>query len=139
VFVGVREDPYFQTGQRNIAVLRRRSPVPKTFLHPRDAADAGIAEGDWVRVESGHGAVVAQAELHDTMLEGHVRVPHGWWFPELAASEGLSGAFLCNDGMLVGDDAELLDAEQGVPHFKGFPGRVVRLDRPPALPGVAGP
>ena len=28
VFSGVREDPFFQTGQRNIGVLRRRVPAP---------------------------------------------------------------------------------------------------------------
>jgi anaerobic selenocysteine-containing dehydrogenase len=136
VFVGVREDAYFQTGQRNIETLRRRSPVPKTFLHPTDAAEAGVADGDWVRVESAHGAVVARVEVHDTMREGHVRVPHGWWFPELTPDPALSGAFLCNDGMLVADDAEHLDAEQGTPHFKGFPGRVVRLDHVPDLPAA---
>ncbi len=136
VFVGVREDPYFQTGQRNIAVLRRRSPAPTTFLHPDDATAIGVVDGDWARIESAHGAIVAKVEIRATMRSGHVRVPHGWWFPEIEPDEGLSGAFLCNDGMLIADDPEYLDAEQGVPHFKGFPGRVTRLDRPPDLPAA---
>lgn len=130
VFVGVREDPFFQTGQRNIPVLRRRSPVPLTFVHPDDAAALGVAQGDWARIETRHGAVVAQVAVRDSMLPGHLRVPHGWWFPEM--SEGLSGAFLCNDGVLVPDDDAWRDLEQGVPHMKGFPGRLVRLDAPPA-------
>ena len=37
VFTGVREDPFFQTGQRNIESLRRRTPTPNVCLHPADA------------------------------------------------------------------------------------------------------
>lgn len=136
VFVGVREDPYFQTGQRNIPVLRRRSPAPLTFVHPDDAARLGLVEGQWARVESRHGAVVAKVAVRDSQLAGHLRVPHGWWFPEMDQDEQLSGAFLCNDGMLVADDPEWVDAEQGTPHFKGFPGRIVGLDSPPDLPAA---
>ena len=51
VFTGVREDPFFQTGQRDVQVLRRRSPAPKIFLHPDDAARDGLADGSWVIVE----------------------------------------------------------------------------------------
>lgn len=136
VFVGVREDPYFQTGQRNIAVLRRRSPAPTTFVHPDDAVRFGLAEGDWARIESAHGAIVAKVAIHATMRAGHVRVPHGWWFPEIEPDQNLSGAFLCNDGMLIADDPAFLDAEQGVPHFKGFPGRITKLDEVPGLPAA---
>lgn len=137
VFVGVREDPYFQTGQRNIGVLRRRSPTPKTFLHAQDAARIGVVDGDWARITSAHGAIVAEVEIRPQMKAGHVRVPHGWWFPEIPPDSGLSGAFVCNDGMLIADDPEYLDAEQGVPHFKGFPGRVTRLEAVPDLTALA--
>jgi anaerobic selenocysteine-containing dehydrogenase len=137
VFVGVREDPYFQTGQRNIGVLRRRSPTPKTFLHPEDAERIGVVDGDWAKIESAHGAIVAEVEIRSQMKAGHVRVPHGWWFPEIAPEAGLSGAFVCNDGMLIADGPEYLDAEQGVPHFKGFPGRVTRLEAAPDLVALA--
>ena len=47
VFSGVREDPFFQTGQRNIKVLRDRCPLPSLFLHPDDAGNEGISDGDW--------------------------------------------------------------------------------------------
>jgi anaerobic selenocysteine-containing dehydrogenase len=38
VFTGVREDAFFQTGQRQIELLRKRSPTPKLFMHLKDAA-----------------------------------------------------------------------------------------------------
>ena len=37
VFTGVREDAFFQTGQRQVKVLRDRMPSPKLFMHPDDA------------------------------------------------------------------------------------------------------
>ena len=44
--------------------------------------------------------------------------------------EALAGAFISSDAVLCADDDEFLDDEQGVPHFKGFPGRVVKVPAP---------
>ena len=134
VFTGVREDAFFQTGQRNIESLRKRSPTPKVFLHPDDAAKEGLEDGDWLRLETPTGQVLARLAIHDTMKPGHLRVPHGWWYPELRGKQELAGAFLSSDAVLCDDQTEMLDHEQGVPHFKGFPGRVTKLTEPPALP-----
>ena len=134
VFTGVREDAFFQTGQRNIEVLRKRSPLPRLFLHPEDAAREEIQDGDWARLETRYGQVTAQVSVQDSMKQGHVRVPHGWWYPELRGKEALSGAFLSSDAVLCSDEPEFLDYEQGVPHFKGFPGRVIRTKAPDNLP-----
>lgn len=138
VFTGVREDPFFQTGQRNVPVLRRRSPSPRLFLHPADAGPLGLADDDWARLETPQGAVVAQVSVQPSMREGHVRVPHGWWYPELRATTALAGAFISSDAVLCSSDPEHLDREQGTPHFKGFPGRVVPCPAPAArLDGVS--
>jgi anaerobic selenocysteine-containing dehydrogenase len=137
VFTGVREDPFFQTGQRNVEVLRRRSPAPRLFVHPADAAREGLADGGWARLETKAGSVVAQVEVQDGMREGHVRVPHGWWFPETRGEQSLAGAFVSSDAVLCSDDEEFLDLEQGVPHFKGFPGRLSRADAPSFLAGAS--
>jgi anaerobic selenocysteine-containing dehydrogenase len=133
VFSGVREDPFFQTGQRNVEVLRKRSPSPKIFIHPTDAAREGLSEGGWVRLETSTGEVVAKLAIKESMLEGHLRVPHGWWYPELRGKEELAGAFLSSDAVLCPDGDEFLDYEQGIPHFKGYPGRLVRIDPPSGM------
>jgi hypothetical protein len=49
------------------------------------------------------------------MLQGHLRVPHGWWYPELRGSAELAGAFLSSDAVLSCDDDEHLDHEQSIP------------------------
>ncbi|MEO1935373.1 MAG: molybdopterin dinucleotide binding domain-containing protein [Myxococcales bacterium] len=64
----VREDAFFQTGQRNIRVLRRESPLPKLFLHPKDAAREGISDGDWAALETEFGHVTAE-HFSATFLE----------------------------------------------------------------------
>ncbi len=133
VFTGVREDPFFQTGQRNIKVLRDRCPLPKLFMHPDDAAKEGIVEGDWARLGTATGSVVAQVSVQASMKAGHIRVPHGWWYPELRGNETLAGAFISSDAMMCADDNEYLDYEQGVPHFKGFAGRIEKTEAPTAL------
>lgn len=132
VFTGVREDPFFQTGQRNIEVLRRRTPSPKIFMHPTDATKDGLSEGDWIDLTTETGTVAAKVKIMDSMKEGHIRVPHGWWFPEMREDDPMAGSFISSDAVLCPDSDEFLDHEQGIPHFKGFPGRVTKRDTPPA-------
>ena len=132
VFTGVREDSFFQTGQRQIKVLRKRTPVPRFFIHPEDAKRDGISDGDWAVLETETGQVQALVSVQESMKPGHLRVPHGWWYPEMREEgSGLSGAFVSSDAVLCPDDPEDLDYEQGIPHFKGFPGRLRRIDGPP--------
>ena len=69
------------------------------------------------------------------MKEGHLRVPHGWWYPELRGKVELGGAFLSSDAVLCSDDDEFLDHEQGIPHFKGYPGRLEKVEKPELLTG----
>ena len=52
VFNGVREDPFFQTGQRNIKELRDRCPVPRIFMHPSDAKKDGLIDEEWVELQT---------------------------------------------------------------------------------------
>jgi len=133
VFTGVREDPFFQTGQRNVKELRDRCPVPSVFIHPEDATRDGLNDGDWISLETAHGKVSAQLSVQSSMKQGHLRVPHGWWYPEMRGQESLAGAFLSSDAVLCSDDDEFLDYEQGIPHFKGFPGKVVKAEKPEHL------
>ena len=133
VFSGVREDPIFQTGQRNKGVLRSRSPAPQFFVHPVDAARDGLEDGKWARLETEHGHVFAKVSVQDGMRPGHVRVPHGWWYPETRGDVDLAGAFISSDAVLTIDTDDLLDYEQGIPHFKGYPGRLIACDPPQGM------
>ena len=130
-FVGVREDPYFQTGQRQLTQFRRLAPLPRAFLHPDDAAAYGVESGEWIEVSTEHGSVSVQLDVRSDMLVGHVRLPHGWWFPEVLDDVPDGAASIHNDGMIVGDEPHLLDREQGLPHFCGIPCCITALDGAP--------
>ena len=80
VFNGVREDPFFQTGQRNIKELRDRCPVPRIFMHPDDAKREDLTDGEWIELQTAYGAVSAELSVQPNMKTGHLRVPHGWWY-----------------------------------------------------------
>ena len=127
LFTGVREPEYFQTGGRHVPELRARRPEPQLFLSPATAAAQGLAEGEWVRVETRSGAIDIQVGVRDSMPDDLVRIPHGWWKPEMARGlDVLSGARQYADAQLCPDDGEFLDREQGIPHLKGLPCRIVR-------------
>lgn len=122
LITGIREDAFFQTGHRHIPALRARAPEPNMFINPADAAARDLNTGDWVVVTTAHGQCQLRTLVRDDMPVGLIRVPHGWWKPEMAQGrECLSGAWLHADAQLCGDEEDDLDLEQGIPHFKGIP------------------
>ncbi|MEM9355054.1 MAG: molybdopterin-dependent oxidoreductase [Pseudomonadota bacterium] len=129
LFTGVREDPFFQTGQRHVASLRERAPEPLIYLNPKDADAQGFAAGDMAIAETSQGRVTMKVAVRDDMPVGLVRIPHGWWLPENKEGDGeLSGAWQLSDAQLCRDDDDFLDTEQGIPHFKGIPCRLHRAN-----------
>jgi len=128
MFTGVREDGFFQTGHRHIPEMRARHPEPEIYLNAKTAAARGVEDGEWVTVENQLGSIKAKLAIKDAMPDDLVRVPHGWWKPEMKQGAGhLSGALDYGDSQLCRDDADFLDREQGIPHIKGIPCRVVPL------------
>ncbi len=129
MFTGVREDPYFQTGGRHIPEMRARAPEPRAFLSAKTAKDWNVENDEWVDVSNELGSIRVQILIHPSMPDELLRVPHGWWKPEMERGAGkLSGALMYSDAQLARDDADYLDQEQGIPHLKGIPCRINRLN-----------
>lgn len=56
-----------------------KGPVRCTLLlHPRDAADAGLVQGQMTRVESAVGSIELPAEITADIMPGVVCIPHGY-------------------------------------------------------------
>ncbi len=121
LFIGLREGPYYNTNLRHVEGLRKQLPNPLALIHPSDAAKYDIQAGDWIWVETTHGKVKMMAQLDEVQPAGTIRVPHGWWLPELEPGEktGFSGAMWHNDGLVISDDDWNLDPEQGLPNLRG--------------------
>jgi anaerobic selenocysteine-containing dehydrogenase len=72
---------YCESQGRALPSLRRRAPDPLVEMHPDAARQRGIAEGDWVRIETPNGSVIARAKLDHALHPDVVCGQHGWWQP----------------------------------------------------------
>jgi thiosulfate reductase/polysulfide reductase chain A len=81
---GLRERTYHHSRFRDHAWARKSSPDPWLRIHPETARRLGVAEGDWVRVETaGHpGRCRLRAKLTDATAPDTVATGMGWWQPD---------------------------------------------------------
>ena len=70
---------FCQTQHRALPSLRKRARGPEVELHPVAAEARGIANGDWVSIETPEGMVRARARLNDDLDPRVVVGEHGWW------------------------------------------------------------
>ncbi len=82
LITGARMPGFFHTENRQIPWLRELHKDPIVEIHPDTAAKEGIAEGDWVIIESPRGQVRQRAKLFAGIDPRVVSAQHGWWFPE---------------------------------------------------------
>nr|WP_234358547.1 bifunctional nitrate reductase/sulfite reductase flavoprotein subunit alpha [Streptomyces sp. NRRL B-24085] len=66
------------TKTAKVAKLNKLDPGPFVELHPRDAADLGVAEGDSVEVASRRGRAVLPAVVTDRVRPGCCFAPFHW-------------------------------------------------------------
>ncbi len=64
---------------RHIPRLRRQAPEPFLEIHSRTATAAGIADGDWVVLETAMGRVRLKAKCNDALHPRVVATQYGWW------------------------------------------------------------
>ena len=54
-------------------------PDPILDVAPADAGERSIAQGDWVRIKTNVGSVIARANIVAGLASGSVFGQHGWW------------------------------------------------------------
>ncbi|MFJ8046245.1 molybdopterin-dependent oxidoreductase [Kitasatospora sp. NPDC096147] len=111
-----------------VAKLNRLDPGPFAELHPEDAAELGIAEGDQVEIASRRGRAVLPARVTDRVLPGSCFAPFHW--------NDLYGEYLSVNA--VTNDA--VDPVSFQPEFKACAVRLTRVaaavsPAPAAAPG----
>ena len=62
----------------NVAGLMRGRDRCTLLIHPADAADVGVSDGQPVDVSTTEGSIRVPAEVTDEMMPGVVSLPHGW-------------------------------------------------------------
>ena len=68
-----RRQPRHMNGQHF-----RDGDEPTALLHPADAAESDVSDGDLVDIVSEAGVLRVRAVVTDTIARGAVSVPHGW-------------------------------------------------------------
>ena len=84
---GARNYASFHAEHRQIPVLRELHPDPIIEINPEDAAQLGVADGQWVEIRNDYGRAKFKAVVSPIVKKGVVQTDHGWWFPERQADD----------------------------------------------------
>lgn len=79
---GGRLPYYFHSQYRQVPWLRELQPYPTVQIHPETAKELGIADGDWVWIETPRGRVKQVAKLFAGIHPRVVVAEASWWYPE---------------------------------------------------------
>jgi assimilatory nitrate reductase catalytic subunit len=108
----IRDQWHTMTRTSLAPALNLHAPEPFIDIHPADAAEAGLEDGQLARVRTAHGEAVAVARVTDRQRPGALFMPMHWTdaFAPSGRSNGLIGAHV--------------DPASGQPEFKHTPARV---------------
>ena len=77
--IGLREMRSQNSWMHNSPTLMKgRNRRHTARIHPLDAAEVGVADGDAVRIRSAVGVIETVAQLTDEVRRGTIAAPHGW-------------------------------------------------------------
>ena len=76
--VGRRNTRSNNSWLRNLPMLGKGKPLCVLEMHPEDASDRGIADGEMVEIKSANGALEIPVVLTEDLLPGTVAMPHGF-------------------------------------------------------------
>lgn len=119
---GGRVKEFYHSEHRQIKSLRSRHPWPLLDINPEAAYDLGIADGDWVYIETATGKCRMKAHFNPGIDPRVVHAEHSWWYPESDMNlPYLGGAFDCNINAVIPDNPDYFDEVGGA-----FPLRAVQ-------------
>ncbi|MDQ8702998.1 molybdopterin oxidoreductase family protein [Streptomyces sp. LHD-70] len=120
VLVGRRHLRSNNSWLHNVPVLNRGTNRCTLHIHPEDAARAGIADGQPVRIKGAGGEVEAPAEVTRAVRRGVVSLPHGWGHDRPGTRTAVATATPgVNSNQLL--DGTLLDPLSGTAVLNGVP------------------
>ncbi|MDX2168294.1 MAG: molybdopterin-dependent oxidoreductase [Deltaproteobacteria bacterium] len=122
-------DPEFISGGRHTNFL---------YVHPSDAARAGLAEGDLADVSSATATVRVPVRLLDDLMPGTVALPHGWGHQVASGLSVASKTSGVNVNLLAADGPDALERVSGMAHLTGIPVEVKPAAGPQATESWSG-
>ncbi|MEM3550600.1 MAG: molybdopterin-dependent oxidoreductase, partial [Candidatus Bathyarchaeia archaeon] len=112
---GGRFRPQFHSELRQWGMgMREQHPDPLVEIHPETARELGIAEGEWVWIETKRGKILMKAKISSAIHPKVVNAEASWWYPELPGDQyWWYGNWISNTNVLTPDDYETLDPYTG--------------------------
>jgi len=121
VLTSAKSPLFCETQHRALPSLRKRARYPEVELHPAAAHARGVAEGDWVAIETPEASVRARARLNADLDPRVVVGEHGFWqgCAELGAS-GYDpfGPMSASYNLLIG--TAVRDPVSGTPALRSY-------------------
>jgi len=120
LLIGRRDPRTNNSWLHNSYRMVKGKPRCLAFVHPQDAQERGINDGDVVAVRSRVGAVKIPVSLTDKIMPGVISIPHGWGHAvdgtKLSIARQHAGV---NTNILT--DHRLLDSVSGNAALNGVP------------------
>ncbi len=116
---------FFNSEHRQIPNLRRARRDPRAEIHPETAARHGIADGDWMWIETRRGRIRQRAKLADGIDPRVVSAEHAWWFPNEPGPE--YGVWKSNVNVLT-DNTPPFDPAMGTYQLRALLCRVGKAE-----------
>ena len=122
LITGGKFRPLFHSEHRHFGIgLREQHPDPLMDINTDTARQLGIADGDWVNIETPRGIIKQRARLTTGIHQKVINAQSHWWFPEQPAAEpSLHGLWQSNVNVLTTDDLDTCDPLSG-----GWPTRAL--------------
>jgi anaerobic selenocysteine-containing dehydrogenase len=130
LITGGRFHPFFHSEHRQVESLRKRYPWAKMQIHPDTARELGLAEDDWVWIETQHGRVMQKVILDSGLDPRVVHAQHGWWYPEMPGEEPwLHGVWVSNINVCTASDEATCDEALGSWPLRTYQCKVYKVKR----------
>ncbi|HXX71646.1 MAG TPA: molybdopterin-dependent oxidoreductase [Candidatus Acidoferrum sp.] len=116
----------FHEHSQQMPAFRKKYPHPVAQIHPETAAGLGIAEDDWVRIETPVGQVTQKAHFSEIVHRDVVQADR-WWYPELSGADPIFYRFWeTNINVCTNDESSDCDPIMGAWPLRAIPCRIVR-------------
>lgn len=95
-------------------------PTNHLYMHPDDAARAGLAAGQFADVSTDTATVRVPVKLLADLMPGTVALPHGWGHQHATGLSVASRTRGVNVNLLAADGPDRLERVSGMAHLTGF-------------------
>ena len=95
------------------------------YMHPDDAAEAGLADGDVADIRSATATVRVPVKLLSDLMPGSVALPHGWGHQHATGLTVAGATGGVNVNLLAADGPDEIEPISGMAHLTGIPVEVV--------------